>query len=153
MDNRQQLLSRKQRITPRFINRMNIIGRLNRKRLQKTRRVCTVKSITAGHMTNLIEQGVQQRVPRVLNPVLYFSICDRLLILEGDKITLRVIFNNDLTKRLTTTKFNKKSGLLRVYWEELQSKELIHHPMYLIKRLEQSNNKELYKLSTLIKNQ
>ena len=151
MDSRQQLLSRKQRITPRFINRMNIIGRLNRKRLQKTRRVCTVKSITAGHMTNLIEQGVQQRVPRVCNPVLYFSICDRLLILEGDKITLRVIFNNDLTKRLTTTKFDKNSGLLRIYWDEIKPKEGLDHPMYLIKKLEQSKNEKLVELSTLIK--
>ncbi len=64
-----------------------------------------------------------------------------------------MLFNNRLTKRLTTTKYNKDSGLLRIYWDEIKPKEGLDHPMYLIKKLEQSKNEKLIELSTLIKKQ
>ena len=131
-----KLLKDKRRITHQLREKIKKLSQQNRDDMGKTRRISTVQDVT---------------IPRNPNPIIAYYFGDRLFTFEGSKIVSTVIFNNHITKRFSSTKLHKKLRLIQTYWTDVHSKAGIGHPKHLIERLENSNDKNYYYLSQLIK--
>ena len=129
---RYQLIKKRKRITPELMKHIKKLGRLSRKKLAKELKICTVGNL---------------KVPRFLNPTLYFYVGDRLFFMYKDLIVNKPIFNNNFTKKPSGTRINKKAKLLELFWTDRESKEGLGNPFMFCQMLEKSNDKFMYQIS------
>ena len=73
-----------------------------------------------------------------------------MFIFKDCKLTYNVIFNNIVTKFNQACKIYKKHQYVECFWTDKDSKAGLGHPQYLLKKLENSNNRHHMELSQLV---
>jgi len=119
-------------VTPELHKLIKKLGKESRQNLEKILRVSTISNI---------------KIPRFLNPTLYFYVGDRLFFLYKDLIVNKPIFNNNFTKKPSGTRINKKAKLLELFWTDRESKEGLGNPFMFCQMLEKSNDRFMYQIS------
>ena len=127
-----ELLRSRKRVTPELHKLIKKLGKESRQNLEKILRVSTTTNI---------------KIPRFLNPTLYFYVGDRLFFLYKDLIVNKPIFNNNFTKKPSGARINKKAKLLELFWTDRESKEGLGNPFMFCQMLEKSNDRFMYQIS------